>query len=162
MLGSDARQGALRRPISVSCIGDGIRTLEHEGCLALLNRRCDARRPSGTSANMHVWSPVSSKQLGGQQTITFWKLDAAVIAGELPVWDPDSVGPALRAGSSCTTTGRQATLCDACSRQSILRRDVADVVFVRAGPGIVSTRDDGSHALEHPFWRNLDGFMDDR
>ncbi len=116
MLGAEARQGAFRHPISVSCIGDGIRTLERQGVFWLLNRRCDVRSPSGIlrwpTQRARGRSSFTRRNSKAKPSI-FWMGPMAGQPCRVPRWDPDSIGPALRAGSSSTTTGRQAPLLDA-------------------------------------------------
>ena len=135
MLGSEARQGALQHPISASCIGDGNRTLERWKGFASVNLRCDARSPSGTyyvhclPQQRHVWSSDSRSNSEDKPSSFGHDLMSGRSLQGAAVGDLNPVGPALRAVSSCNTTGRQATLLSACSRPSILRRDVADVVF---------------------------------
>ena len=113
MLGAEARQGAFRHPISVSCIGDGIRTLERQGVLWLLNRRCDLRSPSGILRWQSDPASARAELVYQAKPSIFWMGPMPGQPCREPWWDPDSIGPALRAGSSSTTTGRQAALLDA-------------------------------------------------
>ncbi len=139
MLGAEARQGAFRHPISVSCIGDGIRTLERQGVLWLLNRRCDLRSPSGilrwqadpASARAEL---VYQGQFGAQ-TVDF--LDGpntwAALQGTV-------VGPRLnRSGFAGRFLQHNHRTPSSPSRRTSFAAMWPTWVFAHAGPGVVAS-----------------------